>query len=159
MSGGHLGQEITLYHLKNDFTGLFIMVMCTPYASPVKPAAVQQGSLLHQTQSSGPLGTIMAGYPTQVMAVAWAHYQKIQVVIYTLSVGDYFTKWMEALPVPNQGAVMIAEKMVYEVFLRCSIPEQLHSDQGARFESQLMGEVCKLLHKNYPLSPSMRRAS
>ena len=54
---------------------------------------------------------------------------------------------------------MIAEKMVYEVFLRCSIPEQLHSDQGAQFESQLMGEVCKLLHKNYPLSPSMQRAS
>ena len=93
MSGGHLGQEITLYHLKNDFTGLFIMVMCTPYASPVKPAAVQQGSLLHQTQSSGPLGTIMTGYPTQVMAVAWAHYQKIQVVIYTL--------WQLVITSPN----------------------------------------------------------
>ena len=55
---------------------------------------------------------------------------------------------MEALPVPNQQAVTVAEKLADEVFLRYSIPEQLHSDQGAQFESQLMGEVCKLLHIN-----------
>ena len=67
---------------------------------------------------------------------------------YIMAVGDYFTKWMEALPVPNQEAVTVAEKLVDEVFLRYSIPEQLHSDQGAQFESQLMGEVCKLLHIN-----------
>ena len=49
---------------------------------------------------------------------------------------------------PNQEAVTVAEKLVDEVFFRYSIPEQLHSDQGAQFESQLMGEICKLLHIN-----------
>ena len=35
--------------------------------------------------------------------------------------------------------------MVDEVFLRFSVPEQLHTDQGRQFESQ-MHEVCKLLN-------------
>lgn len=32
------------------------------------------------------------------------------------------------------------------MFLRFSPPEQLHSDEGCQFESQLLAEVCKLLH-------------
>ena len=65
---------------------------------------------------------------------------------YILVVGDYFTCWMEALPIPNQEATTVASKLVDEIFLRFSILEQLHSDQGAQFESQLMSEVCNLLH-------------
>ena len=56
-------------------------------------------------------------------------------------IGDYFSRWMEALPVPNQEASTVAEKLVDEVFLRFSPPEQLHSDQGRRFESNLVMEV------------------
>ena len=65
-----------------------------------------------------------------------------------LVIGDYFSRWMEALPVPNQEASTVAEKLVDEVFLRFSPPEQLHSDQGRQFESNLVREVCKLLHIN-----------
>ena len=61
-------------------------------------------------------------------------------------VGDYFSRWMEALPIPNQEASTVADKLVDEVFLRFSAPEQLHSDQGRQFESQLIQEMCKLLH-------------
>ena len=46
---------------------------------------------------------------------------------------------------PNQETSVIAEKLVEEVFLRFSPPEQLHSDQGRQFESTLMAEVCKIL--------------
>ena len=49
---------------------------------------------------------------------------------------------------PNQEASTVAEKLVDEVFLRFSPPEQLHSDQGRQFESKLVMEVCKLLHIN-----------
>ena len=40
------------------------------------------------------------------------------------------------------------KKLADEVLLRCSILEQLHSDQEVQFESQLMGKVCRLLHIN-----------
>ena len=60
-------------------------------------------------------------------------------------IGDYFSRWMEAFPIPNQEASTVADNLVDEVFLRYSAPEQLHSDQGRQFESHLMTEICKLL--------------
>ena len=45
---------------------------------------------------------------------------------YILVVADYFTKWMKAFPLPNQEATTVANKLVDEVFLRFSIPKQLH---------------------------------
>ena len=66
--------------------------------------------------------------------------------VYIMVVGDYFSHWMKAIPVPNQEAHTVAEKLVDEVFLRFSAPEQLHSNQGRQFELQLLSEVCKLLH-------------
>ena len=39
----------------------------------------------------------------------------------------------------------MARKLVDEMFCRFSPPEQLHSDQGRQFESELVKEVCKLL--------------
>ena len=94
--------------------------------------------------------TIIAGYPTQVMAVdlLGSLPESKNGNHYVLVVGDYFSRWMEALPVPNQEASTVAEKLVDEVFLRFSPPEQLHSDQGRQFESNLMMEVCKLLQIN-----------
>ena len=61
-------------------------------------------------------------------------------------VADYFTRWMEAIPISNQEATTVANNLVDEVFMRFSPLEQLHSDQGKQFESQLMAELCKLLH-------------
>ena len=57
---------------------------------------------------------------------------------YTLVVGDYFIRWMEAYPIKNQEAATVAQKLVDHVFCRLGIPEQLHSDQGKQFESKLV---------------------
>ena len=65
---------------------------------------------------------------------------------YIMVVGDYFTRWMEAFPIPNQEVATVAEKLVNEVFMRFSIPEKLHSDQGRQFESKLIVEICYLLN-------------
>jgi transposase InsO family protein len=64
---------------------------------------------------------------------------------YVLVVADYFTRWVEAFPIPNQEATTVARKLVNEVFCHFSPPEQLHSDQGRQFESLLLAEVCRLL--------------
>ena len=91
--------------------------------------------------------TITAGYPTQVMAVDLLGPlpESEKGNSYVMVVGDYYTRWMEALAIPNQEASTVAEKLVDEVFLRFSPPEQLHSDQGHQFESTLMAEICKIL--------------
>ena len=67
---------------------------------------------------------------------------------YILVVGDYFTRWMEAYDIKNQEAATVAQKLVDEIFCRFSTPEQLHSDQGSQFESQLISEICKIMNIN-----------
>lgn len=64
---------------------------------------------------------------------------------YVLVVADYFSRWVEAFPIPNQEATTVARKLADKVFCRYSPPEQLHSDQGRQFESILLAEVCGLL--------------
>ena len=66
--------------------------------------------------------------------------------VYVLVAADYFTKWVEVYAIPNQEAITVAKKLTDEMFCRFSPPEQLHSDQGRQFESELMKEICKLLN-------------
>ena len=74
--------------------------------------------------------------------------------LYVLVAGDNFTRFMEVYPIPNQEAVTVAKKLTDELFLRFSTPEQLHSDQGRQFESELIAEICKLLHiENSRMTP------
>ena len=134
MSGGHLGQDKTLYHLKERFywPGQFNDVH--DWCLTCKDCATRK-TLPPTCQAK--LGTITAGYPTQIMAVdiLGPFPESLSGNSYILVVGDYFTCWMEALLIPNQEAVTIAGRLVDEIFLRFSVPEQLHSDQGAQFES------------------------
>ena len=65
--------------------------------------------------------------------------------VYVLVASDYLTRWVEAYPIPNQEVVTVAKKLVDEMFCRFSTPEQLHSDQGCQFESELIAEVCRIL--------------
>ena len=64
---------------------------------------------------------------------------------YILIIADYFTKWVEAFPLPNQEAKTVADKLVNEVICRFGVPLMIHSDQGGNFESALFAEVCQLL--------------
>ncbi|GFX72042.1 retrovirus-related Pol polyprotein from transposon 412 [Trichonephila clavipes] len=58
-----------------------------------------------------------------------------------LVVMDYFTKWPEAYPIPDQEASTVAEVLVQRWISRFGVPVQLHSDQGRNFDSA----VCKRL--------------
>ena len=64
--------------------------------------------------------------------------------IYVLVAADYFTKWVEAFTIPNQVAITVAKKITDQMFCRFSPPEQLHSDQGRQFESDLLKEICDI---------------
>ena len=64
---------------------------------------------------------------------------------YVLVVGDYFTKWVEAYPMPNMEAKTVAELFVNQFIARFGVPDILHADQGRNFESLLMKETCQLL--------------
>ncbi len=58
---------------------------------------------------------------------------------HVLVVGNNFTRWMEAYPIPTQESLTVATKLVDE-------SEQLHSDEGCQFELDVVKEIFKLLH-------------
>ena len=64
---------------------------------------------------------------------------------YILVVGDYFTKWTDAIPMRNQTATTLAQKLVDSVITIFAVPMQLHSYQGRSFESHVFQEMCRIL--------------
>lgn len=64
---------------------------------------------------------------------------------YILVVVDYFTRWTEAYPIPDQKALTVADKFVSEFITRFGVPERLISDQGTDFMSELFRNMCQLM--------------
>ncbi|GFT34739.1 retrovirus-related Pol polyprotein from transposon 412 [Trichonephila clavipes] len=58
---------------------------------------------------------------------------------------DYFTKWPEAYPIPDQDASTVAEVLVKYWILRFRVPLQLHSNQGRYFDSAVCKGLCEIL--------------
>ena len=64
---------------------------------------------------------------------------------YLLVIEDYFTKWTEAVPLPDQEAITVANALIESFVTRFGVPRELHSGQGTNFESNVFKEMCKLL--------------
>ena len=59
---------------------------------------------------------------------------------------DYFTRYVEAVPLHDRRAVTAAQAIKHEWISRHGVMEILHSDQAQKFESELMEELCTLFH-------------
>ena len=134
--GGHLGVEKTLDRLKERFywPGHYMDVsnwcrncpICCSRKNPPKKARA-------------PLKTIKAGYPLRMVAIDIMGPFPLSSKgnDHILVICDYFTRWVEAFGIPNQAATTVADKLM-EFILRFGVPEQLHSDQGRSFESDVI---------------------
>lgn len=60
---------------------------------------------------------------------------------YLMVAGDCFTKWIDAIPIKNQKAHTIVQKLM-TIF---GVPMEIHSDQGRSFESKIFKEMCQIL--------------
>ena len=101
--------------------------------------ACQKSKLPKPTKA--PLVSMPIGKPWQMVAV-----DILEVPVsnkgnrYLLVVQDYFTKWADAIPLRNQTAATITEKLV-KLFSVMGLPDILHSDQGRNFESTLLQQT------------------
>ena len=77
---------------------------------------------------------------------------------FILVVSDYFTKWTESYPIPNQEATTVAEKLGNELICRFGVTRQLHSDKGTNFESKVFPEVCRMLDIEKTRTTSLHHA-
>ena len=128
--GGHLGQEKTVSKLKERFYWPGHYNDVRDWCQSCRACAKMKQPV---TSMRALMQTITAGYPTQIMAVdlLGSLQESMKGNRSVMVVGDYFSCWMEVLPIPsNQEAstvaeklVDVAEKLVDEVFLRFSQPE------------------------------------
>uniref|UniRef100_A0A3B1IQA4 Gypsy retrotransposon integrase-like protein 1 n=1 Tax=Astyanax mexicanus TaxID=7994 RepID=A0A3B1IQA4_ASTMX len=153
---GHFGVTKTLKRLRQRFywpgcrTDVELFVHCCDVCAAKKGPARAPRAPLHPYQCGGPMERVavdvLGPFPVTDSGNR-----------YVLVAMDYFTKWPEAYAVPDQGAVTTADVLVREFFCRFGVPEELHSDQGRNFESEVMAEVCRILgiHKTRttPLHP------
>jgi transposase InsO family protein len=61
---------------------------------------------------------------------------------YILTMLDKFTRWVEAVPLASHSAAVVAEAVVKEWICRYGVPDQIHTDCGSEFESNLMKALC-----------------
>lgn len=62
---------------------------------------------------------------------------------YILTIIDYYTKYAEAIALPNQEAETVV-RALEQVFARHGMPSVLLTDQGRNFESHLFLSMCQL---------------
>jgi len=87
-----------------------------------------------------------AGRPWQVVAVDLVGPMPTTVKgnNWILVLTDHFTWWADALAIPDASAPSVARALDQQVFCYFDLPEQIHSDQGAQFQSQLLHDLCKI---------------
>jgi len=136
-TAGHLGAEKTLERLRGDaFWGNMakdVEEYCRqcPTCQQSKPPMPQRA----------PLHNIPIGQPWQMIAV-----DILQVPLstknnrYLLVIQDYFTKWADAIPLPDQTASRITAELI-KFFSTYGPPQVLHSDQGRNFESTMFTQA------------------
>jgi len=56
---------------------------------------------------------------------------------------DHFMRWADALAIPDTSAPTVSRALDQQVLCYFGVPEQIHSDQGAQFQSQLISDLCK----------------
>jgi hypothetical protein len=64
---------------------------------------------------------------------------------YILVITDYCTKWVVAVPMPNQTATTCAEAFCMRWVCELGMPMQLHSDKGPQFEAKVFQKTCHML--------------
>ena len=76
--------------------------------------------------------------------------------MYILTVVDVATRWPEAIPLPNIHTHTIIEALS-NIFSRVGFPEQILSDNGPQFKSELYEQICRFFNikviKSTPYHP------
>ncbi len=54
---------------------------------------------------------------------------------------DYFSKWPEAMAIPNKNAETVAKAIYNGWYCRHGIPYEIHTDQGPEFMNELLRRI------------------
>ena len=120
-------------------------------------ARYHRGKLPRQAQ----LQTPTVGEPLERVSIdiTGPHPKSSRGNCYILTVVDHFSKWGEAIPIPNHTAQTVAKALMVHVFSRYGTPNQLLSDREAEFESQLFSQLTSWLGIDKPRTTAYKPSS
>ncbi|MCG8033694.1 MAG: DDE-type integrase/transposase/recombinase, partial [Candidatus Thiodiazotropha taylori] len=143
-TAGHLGMNKTVSKVRQKFYWPGLQSDVRSYIAGCEACVKRKEPI---PTKRAPMQIVRSGYPMERIALdilgelpLTSNGNK-----YIVVVADYFTKWTEALPMPNMEACTVAKLLVEEILCRFGLPQTIHSDQGRQFESHLFQEMCKLL--------------
>ena len=67
---------------------------------------------------------------------------------FILMIGDHFTKWYEAIPLPDQTAATTSDALLERRICRFGCPYSIHTYRGTNFESQLFASLLQKLEND-----------
>ena len=131
---GHQGWEKTLERLQRSAYWVGMAKDVQAYCSSCDRCQLSKPVLpMRVPLTNTPIGRPMDMVAVDVLKVPVS----VQGNSYLLVIQDYFTKWLEAIPMRNQTADTIVSVLI-NVFSQLGLPLKLHSDQGASFESAIL---------------------
>ena len=118
---GHLGRTKTLQKVKERY---FWVGSTTYVAKWCRECTVCQKKQKSKRSQGAPMKTYNVGAPLERMAVDLLGPlpESKSGNKYIMCVGDYFTKWVTAIPLPNQEAKTVADALVKQVFYKLGLP-------------------------------------
>ena len=144
VTGGHLGLRKTLSKVKQRYFWYQLRKDVKYWCSKCDTCAAKKAP---HKKPRAPMCQYLVGAPWERVAIdiLGPLPRTNKGNRYLMIVGDYFTKWKEAIPIPDAEAATVAQKFVERIVSIFGVPLQIHTDQGSNFGSRVFKEMCQIL--------------
>ena len=151
---GHFGVEATKKRARSRF---YYPGMCDDIAKAVHSCAACVAKIRSTDHKKGvahqPRRT---GYPMQTIYIDLVGPLPVTTRNnrYILTCEDAFTRWVQAVAIPNKEAVTVAKHFVDKWIYLWGTPTQVHSDNGREFTARVFSEVMRSLNIQKTFTPA-----
>lgn len=154
---GHLGQQKTVERVKQSFLWYRLHSDCIDYVKSCKVCNQNKKAHINPRAS---LTKFHAGCPMERvhLDILGPFNESESGNRYILMMIDQFSKWVEMAALPDQSALLIAQKFVVHFIVTFGCPLEVHTDQGRNFDGNLFKALCDILEiaktRTTPYHPS-----
>ena len=152
-AGGHMGVNTTQQRLLQRFYFPGLHKTVEQFVGGCLVCQKKAGRSKDQRHT---LVSVQEGNPMQKLAIDYVGPLRMSKNghQFILTVKDCFTRWVEAIPMAQITAEETVRMLEEHVFSRWGLPEQIHSDQGSQFTSDMFEEICRRLNIKKTVTPA-----